>query len=524
MLGFSLFASIYLSLLLGQDASFDLLNYHYYNPYSFLNNRNNIDLSPAQIQTFFNPTLDLIPYYIIQNYPPWVFGVALGAWQGLNLWLVYILSLRIFIFAEMKWSILFATFCSIFGFIGPITITELGTTHHDTTLSVFIIGSVYLYITSLIKYNKNNIKLCRTHLTFSGFMIGISVGLKLTFAIYAIGIILAIIIVQLFLLRKKNGLVLFFAAAIFGFIVAAGHWMYFLWVEYRNPLFPLYNNLFHSPFISYEDLTDKRFLPKSFIEAILFPIYFNKNNHFGSEVKFQDFRIAALFIISLAWLTYTIYKFIKKYPPAFLSSNLNASHILLWLLIFIFTSYIVWLNLFAVYRYLICIELLTPLTLLLIVGIYSNKTLYYTLMILLLSIIISLIRVPDFGRVRWSKTFFGVQPPKLPENDEAIVLITSDKPLAYVIPSFPISYHFIRIESNFINPSKNNYQTNKIKDLLKRSLNNIYILTDRGELNSGLIIINQYLDSKSVEIKACEPVYSRIQHSLVFCSLSFSTR
>jgi hypothetical protein len=43
------------ALLLGQDASWDLRDYHYYNPYAFLNNRMSFDVAPAQLQTYYNP-------------------------------------------------------------------------------------------------------------------------------------------------------------------------------------------------------------------------------------------------------------------------------------------------------------------------------------------------------------------------------------------------------------------------------------------------------------------------------------
>jgi hypothetical protein len=52
------------SLGLGQDASWDLKSYHYYNPWAFLNKRAAIDLAPAGIQSFHNPAADL-PFYAL---------------------------------------------------------------------------------------------------------------------------------------------------------------------------------------------------------------------------------------------------------------------------------------------------------------------------------------------------------------------------------------------------------------------------------------------------------------------------
>lgn len=50
------------SMQLGQDANWDLRNYHWYNPYAFLNGKIGVDLNPGQFQSYFNPTIDLLYY------------------------------------------------------------------------------------------------------------------------------------------------------------------------------------------------------------------------------------------------------------------------------------------------------------------------------------------------------------------------------------------------------------------------------------------------------------------------------
>src|SRR4051812_35601818 len=54
----------FLSLALGQDDNWDLRNYHWYNPYALLNGRLQIDMAPAQWQSYFNPLID-VPYYLL---------------------------------------------------------------------------------------------------------------------------------------------------------------------------------------------------------------------------------------------------------------------------------------------------------------------------------------------------------------------------------------------------------------------------------------------------------------------------
>jgi hypothetical protein len=64
------------SLALGQDANWDLRNYHYHNPWALLNGRWRIDIAPAQVQTFYNPVGDLPFYFLAQMLP--ARGVALA--------------------------------------------------------------------------------------------------------------------------------------------------------------------------------------------------------------------------------------------------------------------------------------------------------------------------------------------------------------------------------------------------------------------------------------------------------------
>lgn len=59
-----------LSVMLGQDANWDLRNYHLYNAYAWLNDRLETDLAPAQMQSYFVPVLD-VPYYGMSvHWPP----------------------------------------------------------------------------------------------------------------------------------------------------------------------------------------------------------------------------------------------------------------------------------------------------------------------------------------------------------------------------------------------------------------------------------------------------------------------
>src|ERR1700734_3631580 len=86
------FAFGMLAVALGQDANWDLRNYHWYNAYAFLNGRDGFDLLPSQTPYFYNPALD-VPFYLLATHvPAKVAGFALGFVQGLNFILLFMLA------------------------------------------------------------------------------------------------------------------------------------------------------------------------------------------------------------------------------------------------------------------------------------------------------------------------------------------------------------------------------------------------------------------------------------------------
>ncbi len=69
----------------------DLMNYHYYNAFAFLNDRIGFDIAPAQLQSYFNPLIDLPFYWLANNLPAVAVAFVMGAIQGLNFTMVYLL-------------------------------------------------------------------------------------------------------------------------------------------------------------------------------------------------------------------------------------------------------------------------------------------------------------------------------------------------------------------------------------------------------------------------------------------------
>src|SRR5229473_4905218 len=90
------------SLWLGQDMNWDLLNYHYYDGYAFLHDRLARDIVPAGIQTYQPPLLHAFHDLGIAHLPPRVFGFLLGILHGLNVPVLFVLARRVLSSAEPR--------------------------------------------------------------------------------------------------------------------------------------------------------------------------------------------------------------------------------------------------------------------------------------------------------------------------------------------------------------------------------------------------------------------------------------
>jgi hypothetical protein len=513
------------SVLLGQDVNWDFRNYHYYNAYAVFSGRLDYDVAPAQQQTYLNPAMDLLPYLLIQHFPPLVFGLAIGAWQGITIWLLFLIGRGLLGRISFPHPALWAIICAGVGVKGAASVSEVGTTFHDLSLCVFILGAIHLYLRAWPNFTPGMQAVSLRHMAGSGLLLGLAVGLKLTFALYALGMGAAILVIQIAMLKRYRGLLSFGCAALLGLLLTAGPWMWVLWKQYGNPLFPLYNAIFHSPYYFSVNLTDTRFLPQTAWDALIFPFQFNLSTHAGNELVFRDMRIAILYMTSFVAGVYVCMShWIARRSGKGLTVNWTADLSVVWLLVFIWVAYIVWLKMFAVYRYLVCIELLTPLVLVATVASLTKARLYRYLLLGVLLFLVFNTKPPEWGRLPWADEFFGVHPPSTAWTEKSVVLVSSDNPLAYVIPSFPETVRFVRVDGNFLNPGQETALTDSIRAAIAESAGNLYLLTYHSLINDSLLVVNQYLKDHVATLATCEPVTSRADSSIIVCRLALSAK
>jgi len=454
----------------GQDLNWDLQNYHYYDGYAFLHNNKNFAI--AGIQTYLNPTLDIMVYVLITHLSPMLVGFTLGAIQGLNLFLIYELFLLILpkYIKNQKYIIPVSLILSLFSFVGAINISELGNTMGDNIASIPMLLALLLYLKCLDKKmaeSKRNL-----YMLIPFILIGISVGLKLTNAIYAVGLLVASLFIKESYVNKLKRTTLAILSLLLGYAISGGYWSIYLWNKFKNPIFPYFNKIFQSPYVtSNSNFHDPRWFPHGILHILFYPFYFTFNPLLVEESKFFDLRIL-LFFICLIFIILLLAKnlFINKNFHFF--KNVLAKQIF----IFVFLSYVLWEVEFSYFRYIVGLEYLSILVIFItIYEVIKNDGLKWVIMSACCLLFLTTTHFANWGRINYQSSYFNVSIPKNIKLNNSIIL-TNTKPVGYLVPFFPQNDQFIRIGGSLSTPLDNKIvmkYINKGKKMKK----NFYLLT-----------------------------------------------
>jgi len=434
-----------LAIWLGQDASWDLCNYHFYNPYAWLHGRMGFDVAPAQVATFYNPLLHLPFYLIVERLPPRAVGFLLGTLQGMNFPLLWGIGLALIpksTGSTPRDAAFLSAVAALLGMLGAGQISELGTTFGDNLLSLPLLAALSL----LLRAPPSPIPAA-----VAGLLCGIAAGLKQPMAVYAVGFCAAFFFRNDPFGRRILLALCFGLGVLAGIALSGGFWLVEMAQRFGNPLFPYFNQLFHSPWAAVADYRDARFIPASWGEALASPLYFALMPRKLAEVVFRDLRLPLLFLLLLTLLGRALHGRCRPdRPPRSGTSDAALRYLTGAGLI----SYLVWLKLFAIFRYAMLLEMLAPLGIFLAIarltptGRFRRPAWSAAALLILLTVVPA-----DWGRVPWSGGYFGVQPPPLAEPLRTMVLMTGHEPSAYLIPFFPPTVRFLRIQSYFTGPT-----------------------------------------------------------------------
>lgn len=376
--------AIFLHYRLGMDAFFDTANYHIYigwaasifSPYT--------NGAAAQYHTYFNPILDIINYKSFEIHP-WLGALYHASAFALLLAVVISISNRA-VTQKAPSRQLLIFFAVGMGATGAMTVSLYGSFTNEHLIALIFTPALLLALHYL---DKQKIYL----LLISGFLAGLSTGLKLTAAPLMASLLLSLFIVNVTNIRG------WFLAGIFsgiGILVGDGLFMLLRWEITGNPLFPLANNIFQSPLYPAQWVSFSEFRLEDLPQYLVLPFHWLSHGTYSEVDTVRDGRMLLAYVGLACFFTGLL---LHKQKPTRKE---------LFIVIFFSMSWLLWILIFRIYRYLVVLELLSGL--IFVIGLsrlLPKRSAAIPAVVLLLTCLFLYITTtyPNWGRRPWSDEF-----------------------------------------------------------------------------------------------------------------------
>lgn len=402
-----LFIGSALSVYLGQDANFDLLHYHIYNAYAFLNGRHYVDFAPVAFQTYFPPAAD-VPYYLLATKILPEYPRIVAAFQGLPYGTLLYAALKL---NEKLFPLSAAIAATAIGATAAATFSEIGTVFNDIPIAALIVGAVAL----LLQPRTSWLVFC------AGLLLGATNGIKLYGAFYGVAATAALFLGSS--TRKFRDTSLFIFGSSISFVAFYVPWGVHLWRVTGNPVYPYFNAIFRSGYYPPETMSPNMTHLTGW-GWILAPISWSQR-HFSlvTEMELRDARLLIALVCFTAISLVLMFRSFRGTKP---SDNQ------IFILVFACLSYLLWITQFRILRYAIPLEILTGTLIVFFIQMIPVKPIPRHLAAA--SVFLALWQytiVPQWGRVPFGKRVISVDADPLPKG--SLVIVTG-QPVGYVIP------------------------------------------------------------------------------------------
>jgi hypothetical protein len=468
------------------DRNFDRRNAYDYNAWAFLENRYSQDWMPSGLGSYLNPIVN-IPAYLIGMMPiifSFLYGIAF-----LIIYLHFILKILDLIDSDgllkvRRNRIAFAIISSA----SPLFLAELGTSMSGYTSSVFVIIGIYFFIKGMRQDSKRNFFI-------SGLLIGLGVHFKMVNA----GALLAILPCFIFVGAKK---LMSFTQFILGFIgtsIIFLPWYIFVYSKFNNPVFPLFNGIFNSPYYPNVNFKDQRWSldsPEKFLQ-LLSGLWARIN----TEIPAFDLRI---FLVSaLALILFANAKMV------FAKLNTDKTQLVLLVWFFLFTVF--WVETSFIARYFMPGELMIVVIFFILSKFLLEKSIFEKSGFLIIAFVIaSVMQIPNWNT--WQEQFLGEnaniskvdqrwQFPKEVTVPAGSQILTLGEPISYTFKYFPRDVRFINVGWPKYNSGIEITPPSGIVDSIKKvSTGNLFLTALPLKDPKSLEIANDYLAIYGLQI------------------------
>jgi hypothetical protein len=282
------------TLFAGKDVNWDLLNYHYYAPFQLLAGRLEQDFFAASAQGYLNP-LGYLPFYLMVagGWHAVVASLVLAALHATSVGLLYVIAGRLFAHLAGRERIVMAALAAALGAATAVFWMTIGASFFDPLLAPLMLGGLALLLDPAQGSARRAFG--------AGALFGAASALKYSNAFFA----LAALPLAFTCADAKGGGRLraglaYVAGGAVALAVLAGPWFLVLWREFGNPVFPLMNAWFESPYAPALNMMSERFKQDGLTAALTFPFRVaTLDPLLYIETLAPDIRLAALSIASL---------------------------------------------------------------------------------------------------------------------------------------------------------------------------------------------------------------------------------
>lgn len=274
----------------GKDVSWDVINHHLYLPFSWLTHRYSEDLFAASTQSYQNP-LGYIPFYLLlkTSLPSWAIGSALALSQALVA--VPLTRIALWIWpgqGDDRWWRLLAV---ALAWLAPIYLLTVGTSSVDPWSCLLVVTALALCLSPRPQLEG---------IVLAGLLSGLAFAIKPSNVVFSVALGGLLLLRTVLAQVRGTALPAHAAAAMVGVLIFMGPWSWWLWKTFGNPVFPLFNHWFGSPYAPQSPISAGRFLMEGPWDLLTRPAKLAAYQNYTHTEKFApDIRPLALALVAL---------------------------------------------------------------------------------------------------------------------------------------------------------------------------------------------------------------------------------
>ena len=432
-----------ISLLLGADRSYDLLNYHIYDAFAFLHGRIDLDLAPAGFQSYFNPLLDLLYYSMAVHWPGWLTGFTMGLLHGLNFVLLLGIARRALPDLPDEDRNRLPLLLALAGCLTSNFLSELGNSMGDNTTALLELAALYTVLAGWERLREGNRRAVGVVL-LAGALAGVGAGLKLTNGSYALALCAGLLVLPCRPWQRIKLSSLFAAGVLVG-IALSGYWYFFLWRHFGNPLFPQYSVIFPNELTRPVGTIDTHWTPKGIAATLSWPFLFSLDSLRVGQIHLRQILWPLLYVLFLLW---GVLRLFRRLRP-----GVDDDRRQLYVLVYVGVGFVLWMKVFGVFRYLVPVELTGPLAVFLVLRRcfeypLARRIAAWSLAAATLVVVVG--GTSTWGHEPWKDPMFSAEIPPLEDPSATTVMVMGgDTPYAWLVTQFPQEVAFLGLRPAF---------------------------------------------------------------------------